>query len=218
VQAADAFIDSHPGQIGLITVSIGGNDVTPCAGASPTNPVNGQTDPVSCVGAGVAPITANVEAVVSSLRSALTATNGTKAGKKVRIIGLTYPDVLLGLWVNTGPSGSPADTPQFPTSTSNQNLASLSTTAFSQFLNPALKTAYTSVKGKFVDVTKKTHAYTNFKATTNMDIAALGLGTIRVPKAVADVCNLTWYCQLGNIHANDAGYTLIGNLIVAADK
>ncbi len=51
-----------------------------------------------------------------------------------------------------------------------------------------------------------------------MDIAALGLGTITVPKAVSQVCNLTWYCQLGNIHANDAGYTLIGDLIVAADK
>ena len=41
----------------------------------------------------------------------------------------------------------------------------------------------------------------------------LGLGTITVPKAVKQICTLTWYCQLGNIHANTTGYTVIGNLI-----
>ena len=33
VQAAVAFIAAHPGQIGLVTISIGGNDVTSCAAA-----------------------------------------------------------------------------------------------------------------------------------------------------------------------------------------
>jgi len=41
VQAADAFIAANPGQVGLITISIGGNDVTACAAAA---------NPVGCVG------------------------------------------------------------------------------------------------------------------------------------------------------------------------
>jgi hypothetical protein len=32
---------------------------------------------------------------------------------------------------------------------------------------------------------------------------------------VASVCALTWFCQRGDIHPTDAGYSLIGNLIVA---
>jgi hypothetical protein len=44
------------------------------------------------------------------------------------------------------------------------------------------------------------------------------LGTITVPKAVAEVCDLTWYCQLGNIHAKTVGYDLIGQLIDKAVK
>ncbi len=209
VQAAEAFIAAHPGQIGLITISIGGNDVTFCAGAP---------NPVTCV-LGVVPVMkAHVTTLVGDLRSALVAANGTAAGNKVRIIGLTYPDVLLGLWVNSGPSGIPANTPAFPPSAGNKSLASLSVTAFKTFINPALKAAYKTGHAKFVDVTTKTGAYTKLTKTTSMSIPALGLGTITVPKAVAQVCTLTWYCQLGNIHANNTGYMDIGKLIVKADK
>ena len=42
--AAEAFITAHPGHIGLITVTIGGNDVVPCAFASA---------PIPCVSAAV---------------------------------------------------------------------------------------------------------------------------------------------------------------------
>jgi len=38
-------------------------------------------------------------------------------------------------------------------------------------------------------------------------------GTIPVP--VANVCALTWFCAKGDIHPKDAGYTLIGKLLVA---
>ncbi len=209
VQAADAFIKAHPGQIGLITVSIAGNDVTSCAAAA---------SPTTCVLGEIPEIKAHVETTVGDLRAALVSANGAAAGKKVKIIGITYPDVLLGLWVNSGPGGSPANTPAFPPSAGNKNLAILSLTAFKSFINPALKAAYKTGGAKFVDVTSKTGAYTKLAKTTNMDIPALGLGAITVPKAVAEVCNLTWYCQAGNIHANNAGYTLIGNLIVKADK
>ena len=39
-----------------------------------------------------------------------------------------------------------------------------------------------------------------------------------IPVAVAHVCDLTWYCLLGNIHPKTAGYDLIGRLIVDADS
>ncbi len=67
VEAADAFITAHPGQIGLITVSIGGNDVTPCAAASGSNPVNEATNPVTCVEAGDSAIQTNVTEAVGQL-------------------------------------------------------------------------------------------------------------------------------------------------------
>ncbi len=193
VQAADDFITAHAGHIGLITVSIGGNDVTPCAAASPTNLVNGQDNAIGCVGVGVTQITANVTTAVDDLHAA--------AGSGVPIVGLTYPDVLLGLWVH----------PTFPASPANQTLANESTVAFSLLINPALKTAYTSVAGgKFVNVTES--QFWTLKTAKIVSLKPYG----KIPKAVADICKLTYYCSLGNIHANTKGYTDIGKLIKQA--
>ena len=176
-EAAGEFISEHAGQIGLITVSIGGNDVTHCALVA---------DPLSCVSAADTSITTNVGTLVAGLRSA--------AGTSVPIIGLTYPDVLLGLWVY--PPGSP-----------NQSLAQLSVTAFNVLINPTLKAAYATVGGLFADVTAATGAY---RSLTKFVKSPYG----KVPLPVAQVCKLTYYCQLGNIHANTKGYTLEGKLTV----
>ena len=175
--AAESFISAHASQIGLITVSIGGNDVTSCAAA---------TDPTSCVAAAVTTIQTNVTMLADGLRAA--------AGPATPIIGLTYPDVILGEWV-------------FPSSSPDQSLATLSVTAFKTFINPALSGAYGGAGGAFVDVTSATGAYIPLTKTTNL--APYG----KIPKAVAEVCQLTWFCQLGNIHANTKGYQLIGKLI-----
>lgn len=180
--AAEKFLNKHKGQIGLITVSIGGNDVTPCAL---------QATPVACVSKALGPLATNVTAIAMGLRKA--------AGKGVPIIGLTYPDVLLGLWV-------------YPKNSPNTSLASLSVTAFKSLINPALKKAYGKVKGQFVDVTADTGAYTPLSQTTSNAT----YGTI--PAAVNEVCTLTWYCTQGNIHAKTAGYDLIGAKIVAQYK
>ena len=40
-----------------------------------------------------------------------------------------------------------------------------------------------------------------------------GLGT--VPTNVAVICANTWMCSRFDIHANDAGYALIGHTVVA---
>ena len=175
--AAEAFLRANRGKVGLITVSIGGNDVTKC--------VN-QADATTCVAEGVKVIKANVTKLTKRLRVA--------AGPNVRIVGITYPDVILGLWT----TGKQSD----------QDLAKLSLFAFRGLLNPALKESYTSVrKGGFVDVTNATGAYTPLEQTTML----APYGTI--PVAVAKVCQLSYFCQFRDIHARTSGYRIIAQLI-----
>jgi lysophospholipase L1-like esterase len=176
VAAAVRFLKRHKGQIGLITVSIGGNDLTACAK---------QADPVACVGPALDKVKANAKVLLTRLRKA--------AGTKTRIVGITYPDVLLGAWV----SGVKAD----------QDLASLSVTAFKALLNPALKEIYRSVGAKFVDVTAASGSYTPLEQTTTL--APYG----QIPVAVAKICALTYYCQYKDIHPKTSGYALIAKLV-----
>lgn len=176
--AATEFIAAHKGHIGLITVSIGGNDITACAAAA---------SPTTCVGHALVTVTKNIDTLVTALRGA--------AGSGVPIVGLTYPDVILGAWVH--PPISKA-------------LAGQSVLAFGLLVNPVLKKAYATVGGTFVDVTKATGAYTPITKTTTL----APYGT--VPVAVAKVCTLTWYCAKGDIHPRSNGYALIGQLIVSS--
>jgi lysophospholipase L1-like esterase len=180
--AAEGFIRAHRAHVALITVSIGGNDVTSCAS---------QASPIPCVGSAVANITKNVTVLATGLRAA--------AGPSVPIIGLTYPDVILGSYVY----------PKHPPTPAAINLANLSVTAFKTLINPALAKAYGAVYGALIDVTAATGAYTLLSDMTTLK----PYGTI--PVAVAKVCTLTWFCKEGNIHATSKGYALIGQLIVA---
>ncbi|HWF16568.1 MAG TPA: SGNH/GDSL hydrolase family protein [Acidimicrobiales bacterium] len=140
IAAAVAFIGAHKGHIGLITVSIGGNDVVPCAHAS---------NVVGCVATAVTGITTNVTSTASQLRTA--------AGPKVPIIGSTYPDVILGSYVY----------PTDPAPASTVALAKLSVVAFKSLINPALSRAYATSFDAFVDVTKATGAYTSLTRTVH---------------------------------------------------
>lgn len=80
--AAVAFISSHLGQIGAISVQIGGNDLAVCATAA---------DPVACVTSVSATVQTNVTSIAQGLRSA--------AGAGVPIIGVSYMDPVLISWV-----------------------------------------------------------------------------------------------------------------------
>ncbi|MGO9343712.1 MAG: SGNH/GDSL hydrolase family protein [Acidimicrobiales bacterium] len=175
--AAEAFVRAHRGDVGLITVSISGNDVTPCAS---------EPQPIECVVDAVKTINKNVSTLLTGLRSA--------AGPSVPIVGTTYPDVILGLYVSKVPSS--------------RSLALLSVTAFKEVINPALKKQYASVGGTFVDVTAATGAYGSMKTLTDLP----PYGTIPLP--VAKVCELTFFCQYHDIHPRTAGYTIIAKLVV----
>lgn len=175
IGAAEAFLKNNRKNVGLITVSIGGNDVTGC--------VREQATAITCVAGAIRPLGANVRTLVRRLRKA--------AGPDVRIVGTTYPDVILGMLLTPG----------------GDLLGRLSVDAFRSMINPTLANAYREVGGSFVDVTAATGAYTPLDQTTTVE----GLGTI--PIAVAKVCDLTWFCAAQDIHARKSGYTIIADLV-----
>jgi lysophospholipase L1-like esterase len=177
-QAAVAFIKSHPHQVKVVTISIGGNDVDGC----PTQP-----DPTGCVKTNMPRATRNLTKIVKQLRAA--------GGKQMRIIGSTYPDVELGLWVH-------------PTVLGANTLALVpgSISAFQDDINPGLKKAYDTVGAALVDVTKATGAYGPFVATTDPTFG-------QIPVPVAKVCTLTYFCDgTFNIHMKTPGYHIIAAL------
>ncbi len=186
-QAALSFIAAHRGQVGLITVSIGGNDVTACAGAGSLSAI------LTCVEAADTAITTNVGSLVSSLNAALS-----NAGDTAPVVGLTYPDVILGNWV-------------YPVGATNQSLASESVLAFDDLINPTLQSAYGA--GNFVNVTqapyKEATQGDDTPLTSTMKVKPYGV----IPDAVGEICKLTYFCSQGNIHANDKGYKFIGQLV-----
>jgi lysophospholipase L1-like esterase len=177
--AATAFIAAHKADLGVITVVISGNDITSCARAASTSAV------VSCVTKALATVKANLHTLLPKLRAA--------AGPDVPIVGLTYPDVILGQYVSKTATG--------------HTLAALSVTAFKSLINPALSAEYTAIGATFIDVTDATGAYLPFTETTTF----APYGT--VPVAVAKVCQLTFYCAFHDIHPHTDGYALIAELI-----
>jgi hypothetical protein len=143
-------------------------------------------DPVPCVTAAVASIKTNVTSLLRQLRDA--------AGPSTRIVGTTYPDVILGDYLSPDPNA--------------RKTAALSVTAFKSLINPTLKAAYEAAGGQFVDVTAATGAYGPLTEKTDLP----PYGSIPVP--VAKVCELTFYCQFQDIHPRTEGYTVISDLVV----
>lgn len=140
---------------------------------------------VACVGTGLNQIKKNVPIIARTLRRA--------AGRKPIIVGSTYADVVLGQYVK---------------SDSGKGLAQLSVSIFKDQLNPALKSAYKKQRIGFVDATAGFGGYIPWSQTTNL--APYG----QIPQAVANICELGWYCQpfaSPDIHLRTAGYSKLGD-------
>ncbi len=180
--AATQFIKDNRSKIALITVSIGGNDIVFCSRA---------TAPLNCVAAGVANINKNVTAAVKVLRNA--------AGPKPKIVGTTYPYVVFGFGAA---SVSPA-------SNDAKNLANFSVIAFRSLINPALKKAYRSVNGSFVDVTAATGAYGSMKVFEKL--APYG----SIPKPIAAACKISYFCNINDVHLSRSGNQIVAKLVAA---
>ncbi len=187
--AALQFIAAHKGQVKLVTVSIGGNDFDSCSTAA-------------CVNAAMPTMGKNVKSLVGSLNTALAKASDTGA----KIIGLTYPDVDLGLVVY----------PTQPPSSASESQARQSILAFDDLINPTLKKAYLSVaRASFVDVTSAPYKEATKGDDTSFSITEQVSPYGTVPVAVGEVCQLTYFCSQGNIHAHTAGYDFIGALVLA---
>jgi lysophospholipase L1-like esterase len=180
LDAALAYLADHPGKVQLITVEIGGNDVTSCAKSA--------GDAIKCVTDAVARIDASLTTTLAKLRTA--------AGPDTTIVGLTYPDVVLGSYLSKDPAA--------------RQLAGLSVVAFQQLINPTLRKRYEAINATFVDVTEATGAYTPLTQTTTLKPYG------EIPVAVAKVCVLSYYCTVKDIHATSKGYALIADLVVDA--
>lgn len=177
--AAKEFVATHFGEIGLITVDVGGNDFFHCFH---------RLTPVTCATAAAAVMQAEVTTLVKALRAA--------AGPTVPIIGLTYPDMMLGKWV-------------YPHADPKIHVAKISVPIFKDIVNPALKRAYSTANVKFVNITAETGGFVSLRKKVST-----AFGTI--PVSVARVCKLTWACTKGNVHPTTAGYRAIGDAVVAA--
>ena len=106
------------------------------------------------------------------------------AGPNVPVVGMNYYDPFLGLWVF-------GDEPD-----------AIASESFTVQLNEALEDAYQAAGDPVANV-EDAFAATDFSNSATLP----GFGT--VPLNVYDACTLTWFCAVGDIHANTAGYGVI---------
>jgi hypothetical protein len=170
------FLRDHKGQVAFVTVSIGNNDLDTCL-------QDGAVD-LSCVSAGQHSVASDVNIIGRRLKRA--------AGPTVPVIGTTFYDPFLGLYVQGGANQGIAQATQ-----------ALAVSINEQTLIPAWKRHGVAV----ARIDQAFGTYTPFDQTVNDP----NFGT--VPVAVANVCNNTWFCAPApagpNIHANKTGYGII---------
>ncbi len=181
LDAAVAALREHKGRVGLVTVVIGGNDLTPCVRET-------ASEAIACASEAVRDVAANLASILPVLR---------EAAGDAPIVGLTYPDVFLGAWVS----------PSFP---NGQDIARMSVPLFRDFFNTALKAEYAKVDAKFVDVTAATGAYGSLTDLTQDPDHG------QIPTPVAKVCELTYFCDLTDVHPTPAGHKVIADAVLEA--
>ncbi len=135
-QLAQAVSFIHKHKISLITLDIGANDIDGCVQNGTVNFV--------CVGQGINTIQTNVPMIANTLRQA--------AGRKVRIVGMTYYDPFLADWL-TGPSG--------------QAIAQASV-GLAQQVNTDLTNDYQAQSFKVADVATAYQTYTPLTSMTTL--------------------------------------------------
>lgn len=86
--AAVKFLDAHRGQVRLVTLDIGANDVDGCLGQDGLN--------LTCAEQGIATVAAQLPQITKQLRQA--------GGPRPRYVGMNYYDPFLAAWL-TGPAG-----------------------------------------------------------------------------------------------------------------
>ncbi|QMU72825.1 SGNH/GDSL hydrolase family protein [Streptacidiphilus sp. P02-A3a] len=86
--AAVKFLDGHRGQVRLVTLDIGANNVDGCAGSTGLD--------LACAEKGIATVATQLPQITQQLRRA--------GGSRPRYVGMNYYDPFLAAWL-TGPTG-----------------------------------------------------------------------------------------------------------------
>ncbi len=89
LDAAVAYLSTHPGEVGLITIAIGANDILACDPTDPPDVLN------ACVAAQLGQIGANLPVIVGTLQA---------VAPGVPIVAMNYYNPNLAYWI-TGPEG-----------------------------------------------------------------------------------------------------------------
>lgn len=84
--AAVAYLKAHAGQVALVTVSLGGNDVTPCSA---------DVQAVGCLTKALHGATRNLARLLARIRA---------AAPRAVVVGTGYPDIFLGKAVSSDPA------------------------------------------------------------------------------------------------------------------
>jgi lysophospholipase L1-like esterase len=178
----DATVEAlRTGDVGLITMVIGSNDLLePCAVAE---------NPAECAAGVAADTRTNIATALTRFR---------EVAPDVKIVGLSYPDVFLGAWVN----------PEFP---NGEDVARTSVTLYEDF-NSQVAAEYAKFGAKYVDITGKTGGYGALTELTQDPRYG------QIPAAVAEVCTFTYFCDHTDVHPTPAGHQAIADAVSAASR
>jgi lysophospholipase L1-like esterase len=175
------FLAAHSGKVALITIDIAGNDILACVDQTTL-----LLDQV-CLDQIFPATLADLGIVLTTLHA---------AAPGVPIVGMTYYDVFLGLWV-FGPDARSVALHNAPVVAD---------------LNAQLAGAYQSAGVPVADVFG---AFDSLNFTETVQTARWG----ELPVNVANVCRWTWFCDdkhAFDVHANTAGYAVIAQAFLDA--
>jgi len=120
-----------------------------------------------------------------------------RVGDSVPIIGLNYPNVLLANpALSPVPDGDATESIEF----------------FNEIINPALKETYEKHGVKTADVTAAFGG--NLPADDMVDSEEFGT----IPRRAEQICQLTYYCQLRDVHPTNEGHRRIAELVLKVNQ
>ncbi len=176
MRAAEAFLRQHRGEVALVTLTLGANDIQRCARGGAIN--------LPCLTDGAGKLFRNLPEIYGRLRAA--------AGPDTRIIITDYYNPFLASWLS-GQSGKDA-----------AKQSALANVALKEYIGATARAA-NAQRARVADALRDDD-------TTLVSDPTYG----EVPRNVQMICTNTWMCtDTKDIHANDKGYRLMANAVIA---
>lgn len=195
LDAAVQFIEEHPGQIAFVTNDIGANDVFPCVsgggaggGGSAATASSGSADSGSA-GSAMVPMVGCITDALGTIRTNLATIDSRiheAGGDDPVYVGMTYYNPVLAGWTQGGM----------------QQALAAATVPANNVLSALITSTNAAHGWATADVTA---AFDTNDFSGAVDVA--GIGT--VPVNVSRICEWTWMCTKGDIHANETGHQKI---------